>query len=251
MRATFQLPPLTPAAAAPAPLRIVVVGAGFELALGLLAWLLGFPFGINPFAHWFWTWQGLAYGGVAILPMLAMAGAAFQAPGKAWQELRDFLDDVVAPLFLRCRTWHLLVLSLTAGWGEELLFRGLLQRGLATVVIAWSVSPNAASVLAVLVAAAAFGLAHPLTRLYVVGATVLGLYLGLCLELSGNLLVTVIAHAGYDFLVLTFLVHRARAREFGQQAAEVGREHLTDSVGGQNSLGQDVAATGSASGDST
>lgn len=259
MRATSPLSPLTLAAAAlaplrilvVAPLRILVVGAGFELALGLLAWMLGFLLGIDPFAHWYWTRDGLAWGGVAILPMLAMAGAAFQAPGKAWQELRDFLDDVVAPLFLRCRAWHLLLLSLAAGWGEELLFRGLLQRGLAAVVIAWGVAPNVASVLAVLVAALAFGVAHPLTRLYVVGATVLGGYLGLCFELSGNLLVPVIAHAGYDFLVLIFLVRRARARESRRHAADVGRDRLTHSGGGQNSSGQGAAVTGSASGDST
>lgn len=250
MRPTSRFPPLS-LAAAPTPLRILIVGAGFELALGLSAWLLGFLLGIDPFAHWYWTWQGLALGGVAILPMLAMAGAALQAPGQAWQELRDFLDDVVAPLFLRCRARHLLLLSLAAGWGEELLFRGLLQRGLAAVVTDWGVSPNAARVLAVLVAATAFGLAHPLTRLYVVGATVLGGYLGLCFELSGNLLVPVIAHAGYDFLVLIFLVRRARARESGRQAADAGRDLLTHSGGGQDAAGQDAAATGSASGDST
>ncbi|NMC19864.1 MAG: CPBP family intramembrane metalloprotease [Thermogutta sp.] len=241
------MPPLTVLAAAPAPLRIVVVGTAFELALGLVAWLLGFLIGIDPFSRRHWTWEGLAWGGAAILPMLAMAGAAFSLPGRAWQELRDFLDEVVTPLFLGCRGWHLLLLSLAAGWGEELLFRGLLQRGIAAVVAAWGFSSTAATALAVLVAAAAFGLAHPLTRLYVVGATALGAYLGLCFELSGNLVVPMVAHAGYDFLVLAFLVHRARAREARRRPPEV----RMDCPAAGTSGGQDPAATGSASGDST
>lgn len=241
------MPPLATYAAAPAPLRILIVGGGFELALGLSAWLVGLLVGIDPFSRWYWTWEGLAWGGVAVVPMLAMAGAALAAPGKAWRELRDFLDVVVAPLFRRCNAWHLLLLSLAAGWGEEVLFRGLLQRGIAAVVAAGGASSTAASAVAVLLAALAFGLAHPLTRLYVVGATVLGAYLGLCFELSNNLFVSAVAHAGYDFLVLMFLVRRARARdarEYPGDDRRIGRP--ADTTGGQ-----DPAATGSASGDST
>jgi len=247
MRPTSRMPPLTAFINAPAPLRILVVGGGFELALGLLAWLLGYLVGIDPFSRWHWTWEGLAWGAIAILPMLAMAGAALSAPGGAWQELRDFLDEVVAPLFLRCRAWHLLLLSAAAGWGEELLFRGLLQRGIATVVAAWGVSSTAASAVAILLAAPAFGFAHPLTWLYVVGATALGAYLGLCFELSGNLFVSAVAHAGYDFLVLMFLVRRARAREAHGRPAEVRQSRFPAGTTG----GQDSAATGSASGEST
>ncbi len=247
MRSTPLMPPLTACTAAPPPLRILIVGGGFELALGLMAWVVGLVVGIDPFSRWYWTWEGLAWGGVAVVPMLAMAGAALSAPGKAWRELRDFLDAVVVPLFRRCNAWHLLLLSLAAGWGEELLFRGLLQRGIAAVVAAGGASPTAASAVAVLLAATAFGLAHPLTRLYVVGATVLGAYLGLCFELSNNLLVSAVAHAGYDFLVLMFLVRRARAKEAHECPAEdrrIGRSAST-------TAGQDCAATGSASGDST
>ncbi|GAB6187966.1 CPBP family intramembrane glutamic endopeptidase [Thermopirellula anaerolimosa] len=247
MRPTPPFPPLNTFATAPAPLRILIVGAGFELALGLLAWSVGFLVGRDPFSRWRWTWQGLAWGGAAVVPMLAMAGMALQARGKPWQELRDFLDDVIAPLFLRCRAWHLLALSVAAGWGEELLFRGLLQQGLTHVLTAWGLPSTAASAAALLVAALLFGLAHPLTRLYVVGATVLGAYLGLCFELSGNLLVPAVAHAGYDFLVLAFLVRRARVRETLRQAAGL-RPNGTSShpIGGQDS-----AATVSTSGDST
>ncbi len=68
-------------------------------------------------------------------------------------------------------------------------------------------------------AAVAFGLAHPLTRLYVVGAAVLGAYLGCCFALTGNLLVPVVTHAAYDFLVLVVLVHCGRGKVVAEDAA--------------------------------
>jgi membrane protease YdiL (CAAX protease family) len=64
---------------------------------------------------------------------------------------------------------------------------------------------------AVLVASAAFGLAHFLTATYAALAAVAGLYLGTLFLLQGNLVVPIVAHALYDFVALLYLVRRYRS----------------------------------------
>ena len=56
------------------------------------------------------------------------------------------------------------------------------------------------------VASVLFGLAHAITVSYVLLAALMGLYLGWLWIATGNLLVPIMAHAGYDFLALVYLV---------------------------------------------
>ncbi len=53
-----------------------------------------------------------------------------------------------------------------------------------------------------------FGLAHAVTPLYAILATLISLYLGLSMEYgdSRNLLIPMIIHAFYDFLVFKMLI---------------------------------------------
>jgi uncharacterized protein len=114
--------------------------------------------------------------------------------------IQRFFDEILRPLLRPCSLAELALLSLLAGVGEELLFRGVLQPAL----MRWlGPAPGlvAASVL--------FGLFHPITATYVVLAAGLGLYLGLVAWAGGNLLIVIVAHALYDFVVLVYLLRLA------------------------------------------
>jgi uncharacterized protein len=109
------------------------------------------------------------------------------------------------------------LISLSAGVGEEMLFRGVLQASLsAWLGVAWGL--GLASVL--------FGLLHPISIAYMVITGILGLYLGavyaglvgmrvgpnwIGIE-GGNLLTVMVTHALYDFGALGYLL-RIRPRK--------------------------------------
>ena len=122
-------------------------------------------------------------------------------PVGAIGRLMHFVEVTVKPLFRDCRVSDLLLVSILAGVGEELLFRGLVQVGLEGWLGKWG---------ALGVASVVFGLAHCMTREYVVFAAGLGLLLGLLAIATGNLLAPIIAHAGYDFLALLMLTKESR-----------------------------------------
>ncbi len=93
-------------------------------------------------------------------------------------------------------------MSLLAGVGEELFFRGVLQPEL----ISWT------GTLAGLIAASVvFGLLHAITPTYALLATAVGAYLGWLALASGNLLGPMIAHGVYDFFALAYLIRAGRA----------------------------------------
>jgi membrane protease YdiL (CAAX protease family) len=89
------------------------------------------------------------------------------------------------------------VLSLLAGFGEEMLFRAVVQGAAAHRIGIWS---------AWVVASLLFGLMHAVTPTYVVLATLAGLYLGGVWLLTENLTVVIVAHAFYDFLALIYML---------------------------------------------
>jgi membrane protease YdiL (CAAX protease family) len=80
-------------------------------------------------------------------------------------------------------------LGLAAGFGEELLFRGVLQYELAS-----RMDPS----LAILFSSIVFGALHAVTPLYALLATLASVFFGFLYELTGNLAVPIICHAVYD-----------------------------------------------------
>ena len=109
------------------------------------------------------------------------------------RKIRYFMETRVRPLFNSWSLWELALISAAAGVCEEALFRGALPGGLSR----W-MHPVAA----LLVASAAFGLCHFITRTYAVIAGVLGIYLGGLWLATGSLLAPMITHAVYDFVAL-------------------------------------------------
>ncbi|WP_309045897.1 CPBP family intramembrane glutamic endopeptidase [Marinobacter sediminicola] len=95
-------------------------------------------------------------------------------------------------------SWFVLfLLSVFAGVGEELLFRGAVQ--------GWLVEhTNTAT--GVLLASVLFGLVHYASFTYFIVATCLGLVLGVAYSVTDSLLLVMVWHGVYDMLALFFLL---------------------------------------------
>jgi membrane protease YdiL (CAAX protease family) len=178
---------------------VVLLGAAFEGGLAGLALLLGWLFGQPPLADCRWSPAALGAGVVATLPMLGLFAAVTRWPVGPLGRIRRILDEFIIPLFSGCSLPQLALLSAVAGLGEEMLFRGVLQ----PVLGRWLGQAGG-----LLAASLLFGLLHPITLTYIVLAAALGLYLGWLALATGNLLVPIVAHALYDFLVLVYLLRR-------------------------------------------
>jgi membrane protease YdiL (CAAX protease family) len=178
---------------------VVLIGAAFEGSLIALAWPLGWLCGQPPLADLHWTPAGAGLGIAATLPMLVLFAILLRWPLGPLRRIREFFDQMVRPLLHGCSVFELALLSLAAGAGEELVFRGVLQPAL----VRWL-----GTVPGLVLTSALFGLLHPVTGTYIVLAAGLGLYLGAVAWASGNLLVVIVAHALYDFVVLVYLLRR-------------------------------------------
>lgn len=180
-------------------LKLLALAVAFECGLGALAWGLGLLLGRPVFEHFRWGARDAALGAAACVPMLLVFLALVRWPVGPLREIRQFCEEAIRPLFAPCTVLDLAIISLTAGIGEEMLFRAVAQEALS-VRLGWAAG--------LVIASALFGLAHPITPTYVVIAFVLGLYLGWVWTASGNLLVVIIAHALYDFAALLYLLRR-------------------------------------------
>jgi membrane protease YdiL (CAAX protease family) len=186
----------------------------FEGGLALVAVLVGYWVGHSPLATvpcTFSAWQenglAIAWGGLATLPLLAGLWCIERLPLRMFAKLRRFVHRLVVPLFRNASLAELALISLIAGIGEELLFRGLIQDGLATAI-----GGHAGVSVGLIVSSLLFGIAHAVTRTYAALATLVGFYLGGLFLLTGNLLSPIVAHAAYDFVALVFLLRAVPAR---------------------------------------
>jgi hypothetical protein len=117
----------------------------------------------------------------------------------------EVLQEKVIPLFHGCPVWELAGIAAFAGFGEELLFRGLIQNWLGGLL-----PGEIGNYVGLIVTSILFGLLHWLTASYAVLATSVGLYLGALWLATGNLLVPAVVHTLYDFWALVYLVRAHR-----------------------------------------
>lgn len=141
----------------------------------------------------------LALGILSALPLTAIFLTLYHFPVGPFAEIRRLCDSLIGPLFRDSTSADLALISVLAGLGEEILFRGVMQVGLS----GWLGSTSG-----LLLASLAFGLLHAITPGYVVLATSFGIYLGWLYQATGSLVPPIVGHALYDFLVLWYL-HRA------------------------------------------
>ena len=176
-----------------------------EAALVGVAAIVGAVLQRGMFEELRWRALDVAWGIAATAPMLLGFAWLLHSKGAFAAGIRRFFEHVIRPVFGGWSIGQLAVISLLAGICEEALFRGALQGGLVRL---------AGTVPALLVASVAFGLAHPISKQYIVAAAVVGLLLGELLILTGNLLAPIAAHAVYDFCALLWFLrfHRGDPR---------------------------------------
>jgi len=174
----------------PRPGLFTAVAGALELSLVPLAWCVESLWG-GPPAEIEWTLEGSALGAVAAVPPLAVLvwilSPRWRRAGFI-RRIRRFIRESLGPTIASLGAVHIAILAASAGLGEELLFRGVLQPRMGLV---------AASIV--------FGLLHPFTPAYAVIAGLLGAYMGWLADRTGMLLVPVVAHAVYDAVALMIL----------------------------------------------
>lgn len=167
------------------------------LALGI-AWLIG----LRPWNELLLSVEIVLLAGLATLPLLLLFNRRLLHRFAWARNLEDTVRRLLMPLFRDSGPAGIALVAALAGLGEELLFRGVLQAGLSE----W-LGPAGGLLLASLL----FGLAHCITPAYLVLATLMGLYMGLLYQWSGNLLLPVLVHALYDWIAIRHYQQRARA----------------------------------------
>jgi membrane protease YdiL (CAAX protease family) len=170
----------------------VAVEGGLVGLAGLGGWLLG-P---DPLGTLRWEPIDLLWGMLAAMPMLVLFAVCIISNSGPLARIRQLTAELIQPLFAPLTVGDLALVSLLAGLGEEMLFRGVLQSGLSDC---WGTTAGLVG------ASLLFGICHALTATYALLATLMGAYLGWLWLVSGNLLVPVVAHALYDFVALLFI----------------------------------------------
>lgn len=154
--------------------------------------------------------RAAAWGCLAALPLLLLFAVAELLPWRPFRRIRALLASQLLPRLATATNLELLLLAGAAGVGEELLFRGLIQAGIASTV------PGATgSLIGLAISAVLFGACHGITPTYALWATAISLYLGFVLIATNHILAPIACHAVYDLVVLRILLRPLRARQGG------------------------------------
>lgn len=181
----------------------------FEAAMILVAVFLGWIANINPFAYLNFSESAIAYGVAGTMPLFLMFLTLEQIQVGSIIKIKNVLLETLGPSLHRHHWTDLWVLASIAGLSEELLFRGVIQPWIES---SWGMPAG------LVVSNIIFGLAHAVTPLYAVLATLVGIYLSLSMDYSGdrNLLVPIVIHGLYDFLAFISLMRAYRSRYLSQ-----------------------------------
>jgi len=180
----------------------LVVEGGLAIVALALGWLLGqYPLESVSIAsdHLPQLAGAIAWGLIATVPLLAVLLLSEWLSWGPLRKMSNVVDDVIVPLFRNATVFDLAAISLAAGLGEEMLFRGLLQ--------AWVADHTGAEYgvyIGLAVASVVFGLCHFVTPTYALLAGLVGIYLGWLLIVTENLAAPVVCHAAYDFVALLY-----------------------------------------------
>ena len=95
-------------------------------------------------------------------------------------------------------TWtHIIIISVLAGIGEEVLIRGALQSFLVS-----SSSP----LIGIIVTSFIFGLLHCVTKIYVLVTFLLGLVFAVVFYITDSMILVMLGHVVYDIFAFSMIV---------------------------------------------
>ncbi len=170
-------------------------GVLFESGLGFVglgfAWLAGISLAerLQP------TQADVERGLMATLPMFLMLVLVSLSQWAPIVEIRQQVELMVKELFADGSVLDIAMVSIAAGVGEEVLFRGALQPWFASWTNPW---------IALAVVSLLFGLAHAMSTGYFLIATAIGFYFGWLAMDHDDLIAPIVAHTVYDFVAILF-----------------------------------------------
>lgn len=176
---------------------IVLFAVFFEGGLAPLALLIGWALGHNPLLHFTWSVRHVWMGAAAAIPPVLCFLAMLRWPVGGFSKLKSFCEEEFVPLLANSSWGDIALIALSAGVGEEMLFRGVLQSSLGD-----GIGVAAGLVLSSLL----FGLLHPISIPYALVSFAMGMYLGGLFLATENLLTPMVTHGVYDFALMAFLL---------------------------------------------
>jgi membrane protease YdiL (CAAX protease family) len=176
---------------------LVMFAVFFELGLAILSLFLGWWLGHNPLTHFSWSLPSVLWGLAATLPLVLLFLGMLRWPIGPLARIKSFIEEEFVPMLASCSWSDIGLIALSAGVGEEMLFRGVLQSAMA----GWM-----GDLPGLFLSAALFGLLHPISLPYVFVSMFLGAYLGALYLLEGNLLTVILVHTAYDFTLMAYLL---------------------------------------------
>jgi membrane protease YdiL (CAAX protease family) len=179
----------------------------------VLAWAVGRWLGLSPLEQLHPTPASLGVGVAAAVPLLLGLRWSLTTGMNSVRRLVALVVGQLGPLLAARSPLEVALLATLAGFAEEILFRGVVQVGLARVL------PETG---ALVIASAAFGLAHFITPTYAVLAALAGLYLGGLFLVQGSLTAPIVAHALYDLVALNYVVRLYRHQTRHPSGEQVG-----------------------------
>jgi uncharacterized protein len=179
----------------------------FEIAVGFGGLILGLLIGpesrqmVPEWFEWKPIGEGLLWGTVAAIPLTLAVIALSALPLESIRALHRVALRQLRPMFGQFTWVQLILVAVAAGICEEIFFRGWLQcllTGPIDPTAPWQ--PKVA--LGVVLAGVGFGMCHAITPMYFVLASLAGIFFGVLLVETSNLLIPITAHAVYDVLML-------------------------------------------------
>ncbi len=176
----------------PVRFREVLPSAMLILIIGVLFSFISAP----------WQWLG-RYGWLA-LPLGVLLGMVIYlmsyfvscSPWTKSESMHELLSTL-HQLFKNFTWPQIIIVSVLAGVGEELLIRGVLQSFLVS---------SAGPFLGIVIASLVFGLLHFMTKTYVLLTFVLGMLFGIAFYCSNSIVLVMVGHAVYDIFAFAVIV---------------------------------------------
>lgn len=176
---------------------IVLFAVFFEGGLAPLALLFGWGLGHNPLRRFSWSMQDAWIGAAAAIPPVLGFLAVLRWPLGPFAKIKTFCEQEFIPLLGYCSWLDIGMIALSAGVGEEMLFRGVFQPALGSSIGVIS---------GLVVSSLLFGMLHPISVPYAFVSFAMGVYLGSLFLLTDNLLTAMVTHGLYDFTLMAYLL---------------------------------------------
>jgi len=199
--------------------EVVTISIIIEGGLVLGSYPLGWMLGHHPLASFIINWHDAWLGMVATIPLIPIFLIMVHGSIPFLSKLKSISKDTIRPMMRRCTIPDLIGISMLAGVGEEMIFRGVLQSWLAQDSPAWA---------AIIASSISFGMMHSMSKSYFVLATLIGAYLGFLFYWTGNLITPMMVHFLYDAFALIYLT-RVWNPYPNEEKAPIADEEIEDS----------------------